>query len=131
MVGKSELNENWYNKTHRSILPCAKILLKLVLIWKSYKQSKRVHLDEKSEIRIFLRKRLVRELGETDISEFFLQHLDHIVVSSVKISCNLVERLTRCKQKQFFWSTLYTYDIISVNMVTELLNYLLKSLECW
>jgi hypothetical protein len=52
------------------------------------------------EIRIVLRKRLVRELGKTDFSEFFTQHLEPIDVSSVQISCNLVQRLTRYKQKQ-------------------------------
>ena len=54
----------------------------------------------KPEIRIFLRKRLVRELGPTNPFEFFTQHLGRIDVSSVKISCNLVKRLTRYEQKQ-------------------------------
>ena len=66
MTSKSELNENLYNKTHYCSLPCAKILLKLEVIEKSYKQSKWVHLDEKPEIHIFLRKRLVRDLGATN-----------------------------------------------------------------
>jgi hypothetical protein len=43
---------------------------------------------------------LVRELENTDPSEFFTQHLEPINVSSVIISCNLVERLTRYKHKQ-------------------------------
>ena len=32
VTGASELNENWYNKTHCFTLPCAKVLSKLVLI---------------------------------------------------------------------------------------------------
>ena len=32
VTSKSELNENWYNKTYCFTLPCAKILLKSVLI---------------------------------------------------------------------------------------------------
>ena len=54
----------------------------------------------KAEIRIFLRKRLVRELGATNLSEIFTQYLQRIDVSSVKILSNLVKRLTRYKQKQ-------------------------------
>ena len=54
----------------------------------------------KQEIRIFLRKRLVRELRATNLSEFFTQHLEHIDISLVKISYDLVERLTRYKEKQ-------------------------------
>jgi hypothetical protein len=56
--------------------------------------------SRKPEIRIVLRKRLVRELGKTDFSEFFTQYLELTDVSLVQISCNLVERLTRYKQKQ-------------------------------
>ncbi len=44
--------------------------------------------------------RLVRESGLTYLSEFFTQHLKHIDVSTVKISCNFVEWLTRYKQKK-------------------------------
>ena len=113
MTGKSESNENWYNKTHYCSLPCAKILLKLEVILKSYKQSKWVHLDEKPEIHIFLRKRLVRELGVTNPFEFFMQHLGRIDVSSVKISCNLVKRLTRYEQKQK--GTLFLNDPVYAN----------------
>ena len=72
----------------------------MAVILKSYKQSKWVHLDEKQEIHIFLRKQLLRELEETNHFEFFIQHLGRIDVSLVKISCNLVKRLTRYEQKQ-------------------------------
>ena len=54
----------------------------------------------KPEIRIFLRKRLVRELGVTNPFEFFYKHLGRIDVFSFKILCNLVKRLTRYEQKQ-------------------------------
>ena len=37
----------------------------------------------KPEIRIFLRKRLVSELGATNPFEFFIQHLGRIDVSSI------------------------------------------------
>mgnify|MGYP001796921940 CR=1 FL=1 len=40
---------------------------------------------EKPEIRIFLRKRLVKELGKTNHSEIFPQHLERIDMRSVKI----------------------------------------------
>ena len=49
---------------------------------------------------MFSRKQLIRELRKADLSEFFTQHLEPIDISSVKISCNLVERLTRYKRKQ-------------------------------
>ncbi len=52
------------------------------------------------EIFIFLRKRFVRKLGKADLSEFSTQHLEHVQVSSVEISYNLVEWLTRYKQEK-------------------------------
>jgi hypothetical protein len=58
-----------------------------------------VHLNKKPEIRIFC-KQLIIELGKTDLSEFFTQHLVPVDVSSIKISCSLALRLTRYKQKQ-------------------------------
>ena len=100
MTGISEFNENWYNKTHCFTLPSAKILLKLLPIWKSYKHSKLGAPSLKNrKIYIFIRYRLVKVLRKTDLSEFFSHHLELIDVSSVKISCNLVQRLTRYKRK--------------------------------
>ena len=71
-------------------------------------------IHKKSEIRIFLRKRLVRELGKTDHFEFFTQHLEPTNVSSVRISCNLVKRLTGYKQKfsrSFFFGAPCMYRV--------------------
>ena len=48
----------------------------------------------------YLRKQLVTELGKTNLSEFFTQHVEPIDVSLNKISCSLIERLTRYKWKQ-------------------------------
>ena len=70
----------------------------------------------KPEIRIILRKQLVRELGPTNPFEFFKQHLGRIDVSSVqffRISCNLVKRLTRYEQKQK--GTLFLNDPVYAN----------------
>ncbi len=115
MTGQSELIENWCNKTYCFALPCAKILLKSVEIEKVTSNQNWVHLHVKPEIRIFLRKRLVRKLGKSDLAEFFTQHLEHIDASSVKISCNLVERLTRYKQKKkgaVFFASPCSTDIV-------------------
>jgi hypothetical protein len=49
---------------------------------------------------MFSCKPLVGKLRKTDLSEFFSQDSKPIDVSSIKISCNLVERLTRYKRKQ-------------------------------
>ncbi len=57
----------------------------------------RVHPHGKPEIRIFLRKRLAKNLEQTDPSEISREHLEHIDTSSFKILCNLVEWLTRYK----------------------------------
>jgi hypothetical protein len=66
------------------------LVLKFCRNWRKLKKvtsnQSWVHPHGKPEIRIFLRKRLVRKLGKTDLSKFFTQHYEHMDVSSVKIS---------------------------------------------
>ena len=77
MTNKSELNENWYNKTHCSTLFCAEIYFKLVLIWKSYTQSKRVHFHEKPEKLWHLKNAKLRVKTKR---KFFLIYTDKIAI---------------------------------------------------